>query len=531
MSEARRQLDLQLAQVAAGTRSAVDTIYQSAVTQDEWQAAEANRRHQETSRAIAARSERHAGDQARSAAEIARASQEAARLAQQALQSHQAYQDRMEALAEAGLERDAEHQAEQQRIATAQLEVGRQALKVRQSDARSQENARDEGLRLAERQAHEACLQGSACYASALALRQLQRLERRQQESVELSRMLAPVPALQARLDAQLQVNHVADAQRNAQAAADSACSLTMALTAYRVGLSAHDATMNACQQKIAQRLNEVDAAKRALFDHRPTLNPGSWFGAASHRRKALQQQLAACSEALIASQVQAELHALRCPQPPEAPAETAPATAHDLAMQAAEHSGVRGEYVGLRDQVWHWLTSEPRSEWINGLLDRHFVDKPPEPAINFDLCVALDHQRRDGVQAPTYPGLGQLPFGAELAQVLARIEAATADLKAIEQLGPPEFRPYLALAERLHARLLPPGCGDLSSLDGAAEQDFEAQDPLYASALAIVETQGRASISLVQRHLKIGYNRAARLVEAMEAAGVSSAAPASSQR
>ncbi|MGK5049907.1 DNA translocase FtsK [Janthinobacterium sp. GB4P2] len=50
---------------------------------------------------------------------------------------------------------------------------------------------------------------------------------------------------------------------------------------------------------------------------------------------------------------------------------------------------------------------------------------------------------------------------------------------------------------------------------------DGSASDPLYDQAVEVVRTQQRASISLVQRHLRIGYNRAARLIEAMEAAGV----------
>ena len=50
---------------------------------------------------------------------------------------------------------------------------------------------------------------------------------------------------------------------------------------------------------------------------------------------------------------------------------------------------------------------------------------------------------------------------------------------------------------------------------------DGSASDPLYSQAVEVVRTHQRASISLVQRHLRVGYNRAARLIESMEAGGV----------
>lgn len=51
--------------------------------------------------------------------------------------------------------------------------------------------------------------------------------------------------------------------------------------------------------------------------------------------------------------------------------------------------------------------------------------------------------------------------------------------------------------------------------------QDDTESDPLYDQAVYIVTESRRASISGVQRRLKIGYNRAARMVEAMEASGI----------
>ncbi|MDP3702724.1 MAG: DNA translocase FtsK 4TM domain-containing protein [Hylemonella sp.] len=56
-------------------------------------------------------------------------------------------------------------------------------------------------------------------------------------------------------------------------------------------------------------------------------------------------------------------------------------------------------------------------------------------------------------------------------------------------------------------------------------------KDPMYDQAVEIVLKNRKASISLVQRHLKIGYNRAARLVEDMEKAGLVSAMSTNGQR
>lgn len=70
------------------------------------------------------------------------------------------------------------------------------------------------------------------------------------------------------------------------------------------------------------------------------------------------------------------------------------------------------------------------------------------------------------------------------------------------------------------------------SAVGGEGVMTLEAEaDPLYDQAVEIVVKSRRASISLVQRNLRIGYNRAARLVEQMEAAGIVSAMQSNGNR
>lgn len=76
-------------------------------------------------------------------------------------------------------------------------------------------------------------------------------------------------------------------------------------------------------------------------------------------------------------------------------------------------------------------------------------------------------------------------------------------------------------LVEALGGERTAAEAGDLveqAAVDTA--QDGE-DDPLYDQAVQVVATNRRASISLVQRHLRIGYNRAARLLEQMETGGI----------
>jgi S-DNA-T family DNA segregation ATPase FtsK/SpoIIIE len=66
------------------------------------------------------------------------------------------------------------------------------------------------------------------------------------------------------------------------------------------------------------------------------------------------------------------------------------------------------------------------------------------------------------------------------------------------------------------------PAAGGSSGGDDSLEAD---DDPLFDQALAIVRQQGTASASMLQRRLRVGYNRAARLIERMEDEGIIGAA------
>ena len=81
-----------------------------------------------------------------------------------------------------------------------------------------------------------------------------------------------------------------------------------------------------------------------------------------------------------------------------------------------------------------------------------------------------------------------------------------------------------------LKSRFEPNYIDSILNPESSTHSEFEGleidneKDPLYDKAVNIVLTNKKASISLVQRHLRIGYNRAARLIETMESSGLVSA-------
>jgi S-DNA-T family DNA segregation ATPase FtsK/SpoIIIE len=65
------------------------------------------------------------------------------------------------------------------------------------------------------------------------------------------------------------------------------------------------------------------------------------------------------------------------------------------------------------------------------------------------------------------------------------------------------------------------PDPADVAAAGGFLAEEESESDPLYDQAVYLVTETRRASISSVQRRLKVGYNRAARMIEEMEASGV----------
>lgn len=92
--------------------------------------------------------------------------------------------------------------------------------------------------------------------------------------------------------------------------------------------------------------------------------------------------------------------------------------------------------------------------------------------------------------------------------------------LQALSSITVCTWLPGAAFAVALQQPLLPPLPRTGNEPAEPVAQEI-APDPLYAQAVAVVMVNQKASISLVQRHLKVGYNRAARLLESMEQAGL----------
>jgi S-DNA-T family DNA segregation ATPase FtsK/SpoIIIE len=160
--------------------------------------------------------------------------------------------------------------------------------------------------------------------------------------------------------------------------------------------------------------------------------------------------------------------------------------------------------------------TQRPSVDVITGLIKANIPTR-----IAFQVSSRVDSRTiLDQMGAEALLGQGDmlyLPPGTGLPQRVHGAYVADDEVhKVVDYLksqGEPEY---------VEGLLDGPSEGAGGSFDGglAGEQGGE-NDPLYDQAVEIVLKTRRASISLVQRHLRIGYNRAARLIEQMEQAGM----------
>jgi DNA segregation ATPase FtsK/SpoIIIE, S-DNA-T family len=167
--------------------------------------------------------------------------------------------------------------------------------------------------------------------------------------------------------------------------------------------------------------------------------------------------------------------------------------------------------------------TQRPSVDVITGLIKANIPTR-----IAFQVSSKVDSRTiLDQHGAESLIGQGDmlyLPPGSGMCQRVHGAYVADQEVhKVVEylkSLGAPEFV----------EGLLEGGESGAGAELGLGEPAGEA-DPLYDQAVEIVLRTRRASISLVQRHLRIGYNRAARLIEQMEQAGMVSAMQSNGNR
>ncbi|MDR3159934.1 MAG: DNA translocase FtsK 4TM domain-containing protein [Zoogloeaceae bacterium] len=162
--------------------------------------------------------------------------------------------------------------------------------------------------------------------------------------------------------------------------------------------------------------------------------------------------------------------------------------------------------------------TQRPSVDVITGLIKANIPTR-----ISFQVSSKIDSRTvLDQMGAENLLGQGDMLYLAPGTGYPARVHGAfvTDDevhrvVEHLKQVGEPEYVPDILIG----------GAEDGDGAGDAAEDGGDVEsDPMYDRAVEVVLKSRRASISSVQRQLRIGYNRAARFIEAMERAGLVSA-------
>ena len=168
--------------------------------------------------------------------------------------------------------------------------------------------------------------------------------------------------------------------------------------------------------------------------------------------------------------------------------------------------------------------TQRPSVDVITGLIKANVPTRIAfQVSSRIDSRTILDQQGAE--QLLGYGDMLYLPAGSGHPQ---RIHGAYVSDQEVHRVveawkawGEPDYLDAITATDRIDGE---------EGAEGSGAQSGEA-DPLYDEAVAIVLESKRASISLVQRRLRIGYNRAARLLEDMEQAGMVSEIQANGMR